>query len=85
MVAAATADNMHTHQMDVTTAFLYASLEEEVYMELMEGVEGYGQHEQLNSINELFGQHGSQPSHLSRHHLLLQHLIPFKTIPSQSC
>ena len=30
MVAAAAADNMHTHQMDVTTAFLYASLEEEV-------------------------------------------------------
>ena len=42
MVAAAAADNMHTHQMDVTTAFLYASLEEEVYMELMEGMEGYG-------------------------------------------
>ena len=26
MVAAAAADNMHTHQMDVTTGFLYASL-----------------------------------------------------------
>ena len=42
MVAAAAADNMHTHQMDVTLAFLYASLEEEVYMKLMEGMEGYG-------------------------------------------
>ena len=42
MVAAAAADGLHTHQMDVTTAFLYASLEEEVYMELMEGMEGYG-------------------------------------------
>ena len=42
MVAAAAADGMHTHQMDVTTAFLDASLDEEVYMELMEGVEGYG-------------------------------------------
>ena len=28
--------------MDVTTAFLYASLDEEVYMELMEGMDGYG-------------------------------------------
>ena len=42
LVAAAAADNMHTHQIDVNTAFLYASLEEEVYMELMEGMEGYG-------------------------------------------
>ena len=42
MVAAAAADGLHTHQMDVTTAFLYASLNEEVYMELMEGMEGYG-------------------------------------------
>ena len=42
MVAVAAADYMHTHQMDVTTAFLYASLEEEVYMELIEGMDGYG-------------------------------------------
>ena len=42
MVAATADDGMHTHQMDVTTAFLYASLDEEVYMELMEGMEGYG-------------------------------------------
>ena len=41
-VAAVAADNMHTHQMDVTTAFQYASLEEEVHMELMDGMEGYG-------------------------------------------
>lgn len=27
MVAAAAADGLHTHQMDVTTAFLYASLD----------------------------------------------------------
>ena len=42
MVAAAAADGLHTHQMDVTTAFLYASLDEEVYMELLEGMDGYG-------------------------------------------
>ena len=41
MVATATVGNMHTHQMDVTTAFLYASLDEEVYMELLEGMECY--------------------------------------------
>ena len=43
MVAATASDGMHTHQMDVTTAFLYASLDEEVYMELMEGMDGYGE------------------------------------------
>ena len=42
LVAAAAVGNMHTQQMDVTTAFLYASLEEEVYMELLEGMDGYG-------------------------------------------
>ena len=42
MMAADAADGMHTHQMDMTTAFLYASLDEEVYMKLMEGMEGYG-------------------------------------------
>ena len=43
MVAAAASDGMHTHQMYVTTAFLYASLDEEVYMELMEGMDGFGE------------------------------------------
>ena len=43
MVAAAATSGMHTHQMDVTTAFLYASLDEEVYMELMEGMDGFGE------------------------------------------
>ena len=42
LIAAAAVGNMHTHQMDITTAFLYASLEEEVYMELLEGMDGYG-------------------------------------------
>ena len=42
MVAAAAVGNMHTHQMDVTTTFLYASLDEVVYTELLEGMEGYG-------------------------------------------
>ena len=37
MVALGTSKNMHMHQMDVTTAFLYAPLEEEVYMEQPEG------------------------------------------------
>ena len=43
MVAAAASNGMHTHQMDVTTAFLNASLDEEVYMELMEGMNGHGE------------------------------------------
>ena len=43
MVAAAAANEMHTHHTDVTTTFLYASLDEEVYMELMEGMDWYGE------------------------------------------
>ena len=38
MLAAASANAWHMEQMDVTTAFLYADLEEEVYMELSEGM-----------------------------------------------
>ena len=40
MVDAAAAGGLQTHQMDVTTAFSYASLEEDVYMELVDGMEG---------------------------------------------
>ena len=42
MVAATAADGLHMHQMDVTTTFLYVSLDEEVYMEMMEGMQGDG-------------------------------------------
>ena len=37
MVALGTAKSMEMHQMDVTTAFLYAPLEEDIYMEQPEG------------------------------------------------
>ena len=42
MVATTRDDGLHTHQMDVTTAFLHTSLDKEVYVELMEGMKGYG-------------------------------------------
>ena len=38
MLAAAAANGWHMEQMDVTTAFLYAELEEEVYLEISEGM-----------------------------------------------
>ena len=38
MLAAAASDGLHMEQLDVTTAFLYADLEEEVYLEIPEGM-----------------------------------------------
>ena len=40
MTADAAAVGLHTHQMDLTTAFLYANLDEEVCMEFVAGMEG---------------------------------------------
>ena len=40
MLAEAAAKDMQTAQMDVTTAFLYADLDEEVFMEIPEGMFG---------------------------------------------
>ena len=40
MLAEAAAKDMQTAQMDVTTTFLYADLDEEVYMEIPEGMFG---------------------------------------------
>ena len=38
MLAAAALEGMQMEQMDVTMAFLYATLEEEVYLEIPEGM-----------------------------------------------
>ena len=38
MLAETAAHDLHTAQMDVTTAFLYAELEEEVYLEISQGM-----------------------------------------------
>ena len=38
MVTAASSGGMHMEQLDVTTAFLYANLNEEVYLEIPEGM-----------------------------------------------
>ena len=40
MLAAAVSEGMHMEQLDVTTAFLYANLEEEVYLEISKGMFG---------------------------------------------
>ena len=36
-MALANEEEMHIHQMDVTTAFLYGELQEEIYLQLPEG------------------------------------------------
>ena len=38
MLAPAASLGMHMEQLDVTTTFLYATLEEEVYLEILEGM-----------------------------------------------
>ena len=43
LVAMGASKGMHMHQMDVTTTFLYAPLEEEVYMEAPNGTCGPGE------------------------------------------
>ena len=40
MLAVAASEGMHMEQLDVTTTFLYANLEEEVYLEIPEGMFG---------------------------------------------
>ena len=40
MLAEAASQDLHTAQMDVTTTFLYAALEEEVYLKIPEGMFG---------------------------------------------
>ena len=47
MVALGTSKSMAMHQMDVTTAFLYAPLEEEVYMEQPEGTAKKGEEKKV--------------------------------------
>lgn len=42
MVAMGAFEGMQMHQMDVTTAFLYAPVEEEVFMEQPEGTVEHG-------------------------------------------
>ena len=42
VVAYASSEGLFMEQMDVSTTFLYANIDEEVYMEIPEGIEGHG-------------------------------------------
>ena len=47
MVAVGASKGMQMHQMDVTTDFFYACLDEEVYMEQLEGTVLLGSEEKV--------------------------------------
>jgi hypothetical protein len=56
LMAVANQREMHIHQMDVKTAFLYGELQEEIFMELPEGYEkGQGQGKALRLKRSLYG------------------------------
>lgn len=52
MLAKATQENMHLHQMDVTTAFLNGELDEEVYMKQPEGREVKGKEDKVCKLHK---------------------------------
>ena len=56
LMAVATEEDMHVHQMDVTTAFLYGDLEEEVYLQQPEGAAIPGQEHMVCKLKKsLYG------------------------------
>jgi hypothetical protein len=56
ILALANEEDMHVHQMDVTTAFLYGELEEEIYLEQPEGQVAPGQEQMVCRLHKsLYG------------------------------
>ena len=57
MLAPASSEGMQMEQLDVTTAFLYADLEEEVYLEIPDGMFPDGSHagKVLRLLKALYG------------------------------
>lgn len=47
MMLATLVNRLHTHQMDVTAAFLHATLDEEVDMEMVKGMSESGRGDKL--------------------------------------
>ena len=65
MLAVAASEGMHMEQLDVATTFLYANLEEEVYLEIPEGMFGEEMPEKvLRLFKALYGLKQSPPPHV---------------------
>jgi hypothetical protein len=55
ILSIATERNMAVHQMDVKTAFLYGELDEEIFMEIPQGVKGAAEGQVLRLKRSLYG------------------------------
>ena len=74
LMAIANEEDSHIHQMDVTTAFLYGELKEEIYMQLPEGFSHPGQEGKVWRLHKsLYGLKQSPRCWNARiHHFLLE-------------
>jgi Reverse transcriptase (RNA-dependent DNA polymerase)/gag-polypeptide of LTR copia-type/Integrase core domain/GAG-pre-integrase domain/Zinc knuckle len=84
LLAMANEEEMHVHQMDVTTAFLYGELTEEIYIRQPEGFEVPGQENKVCKLNKSL--YGLKQSPRCWNHKLHQHLtsIGFSALTSDS-
>lgn len=85
LLALATREDMVLHQMDVQTAFLNGTLDEEVYMQQPEGYEEEGREQQVCRLHKSI--YGLKQSPRCWNHVLDEFLttLGFKQTPSDPC